>query len=500
MKPVKFTGLIGAAVVIGMIFLNLSCSPTLPEVERIVLVTFDTLRADHLGCYGYPRPTSPFIDQLAARGQIFRQAYTPMPTTIPAHAALFTSRYPVQLNVVKNGHVLDGGYTTLAEQLRENGFFTGAFTAVNHLFGPANLDQGFDYFQEPELADDVLYDPANRVVDRVISWLDEKSPANDLFLWIHFFDPHGPYRPPDRYLQEIGFKTEKEKSAWRRYLLKEKKIDPGFFASLPDMLIQESIDCGGNDPGEWNGEERMVRINNAYDGEVRFIDSQLKRLHNYFERRGLAKGTAWIITSDHGEGLGNHEWIEHSKYLYNEQVHVPLVFYSPGLIPPADQAELFVSLIDIFPTIIDLAGKKSPEHDSGKEGKTLHPFLIRPDSGMKQYNPGEGVIFTQRREYNYNENPDDLISPRKGYKGESYSLQNSRYKYILQTAGPDELYDLAEDHCELDNLSGKRASVEAELKQKVSDKVEYLRRGASGDFREVEPVGLEKLKSLGYVQ
>ena len=423
-----------------------------------------------------------------------------MPTPIPAHSALFTARYPIEIDVLKNGHVLNPRFETLAEKLGSAGLDTAAFVAVDHLFKQSQLDQGFNYFQEPDLEPGILYDPADRVVDRVISWLDSRCLNKKEFIWIHFYDPHGPYRPPEQYTRAVEEEGGIKKADWLNYLRQQKNLDPDFFSALPDSMIEGTVDWDGSDAEKSNGEERMVKIIDSYDGEVRFIDSELKRLHDYFNRRGLNRNSLWIITSDHGEGLGNHDWIEHSKYLYNEQLHVPLIFYAPGLINPSVNREISVSLTDIFPTILDLLKIEKTDSDNAVEGISLAPGVLNPASAGPASPRQREEVFAQRREYNYDENPDDLISPRSGYSGQSYCLFNRRYKLIFRSAGEDELFDLINDPGELHNLIGSGLPAENELYRKLTRKVEILGRRATQRFQSVGPAGLQKLKALGYVQ
>lgn len=243
----------------------------------------------------------------------------------------------------------------------------------------------------------------------------------------------------------------------------------------------------------------MLRFINAYDGAVRFLDTELKRLYEYFNKKGLNRNTLWVIVSDHGEGLGNHNWLEHEKFLFNEQIKVTLIYYSPGLINKGVVSNRIVNLVDIIPTLVDLAGISNEKSIKAKSwaGISLAPFFTGL-AGKYDTVPG-GYAFAQRRQY-MAPDPDDVISPEKGYAGESYSLQDNRYKYILHTAREDEFYDLENDHGELNNLISRGGKVERELKERLIDRIKYYRSTTGGLPEAIGREEIDKLKALGYVQ
>lgn len=471
------------------------------RIDRIILVILDTLRADHLGCYGYPRETSPFIDTLASGGCIFTQAYAPMPSTVPSHASIFTSYYPRQLNVLKNGHLLADEFVTLAEVCRGAGYPTAAVVSVDHLFDQANLNQGFDYYDQPDLPPDVLYRPADQVVDATISWLDTVSPESRFFLWVHFYDPHAPYQPPDNYLKMFRSSSEEKRTAFVEYLKKKRNIDPEFFAGLPYRLVDETIDLDHYEEKDADGVETMLRFINAYDGEVRFADRELKRLYEYFLEKGLNRNCLWVIASDHGEGLGNHNWIDHGKYLFNELIRVALIFYSADSLPAGRVSAQVVNLVDVLPTLVDLAPIENPAGPRPEEsaGISLAPLLTPIGGEAIAGKAANGFAFAQRRQYKQPD-PDDLVSPHHGYEGDSYSLQSARYKYILNTAREDEFYDLERDPGELENYIGRGGEAEVFIRMNLLEKLKSLKSLVPGPPRSAGRKSRDKLKALGYFQ
>lgn len=498
LSPKKFL-LIATIILVGLGFFFLR-----PNRKRkppnIILIVLDTLRPDHLGCYGYRRSTSPFIDSLAAGGCIFKQAYTPMPSTVPSHASMFTSYFPGQLNVLKNGHRLADNFLTAAEIFKQSGYNTAGIISIKHLFKHANLDQGFDYFQLPELDRDVLYRPADQVVNSAITWLKDVPPENPFFLWLHFYDCHGPYVPPSPYLEKFSDQTGSERSNFIEYLKEAQHMEPKFYADLPLQLVRETIDLNRYKQKEVSGTETLLRFINAYDGEVRFLDTELSRLYQYFGKKGINRNTLWLILSDHGEGLSNHNWLEHEKYLYNEQIRVALIFHSPELIPKGIVSNQIVNVVDILPTLVDLVGI-STENITDSEswaGVSLVPLLFPPGKEKIADPIRNRYAFAQRRYY-AEVDPDDVISPDEGYAGETYSLQNNRYKYILHTVKEDELYNLRKDPGELENILGEGGEGLL-LKTELIDRIESLKSIRLGPPELIGRQGVEKLKALGYTQ
>ena len=238
------------------------------EFDRIVLVTVDTLRADHVGCYGYPKPVTPFLDRLAAEGILYSRAFAPMATTSPSHATIFTSLYPVQHRVTKNGHILDDSFVTIAELLKTVGYDTAGFASTNHHFAGGNLARGFDTFAEQPMEDQRHYRPADETIAATITWLQARKSNRPLFLWIHLFDPHHPFSPPKRHLQPGVDWSHEHFSEFFHLLTNQHKVSLDFFDGDPN---------------------RMISYHNRYDAEVRFADEQLARLFDHFEQFGKNK-------------------------------------------------------------------------------------------------------------------------------------------------------------------------------------------------------------------
>ncbi len=299
-------------------------SPKELNPPNVLLITIDTLRADHLGCYGYKKIRTPNIDSLAAQGVRFAKAFSPVPITLPSHGSMLTGTYPM-LNGLHDfsGNKLNPRQPTLASVLRQNGYATGAVVGAAVLDSRFGLNSGFEYYYDDfdfnrllETNLDAMERPGNVVVDKALAWLRQNS-RKPFFLWVHLYDPHHPYVPPAPYGQQY-------------------KDSP-------------------------------------YDGEIAFVDAQVGRLLDYLKQSGLFSRTMVALAGDHGEGLGEHGEKTHGFFIYNSTLHVPLILKLPADRAPKPVAvETSVSLVDLMPTLLDAAGFPAP---GDVQGRSLLPLL-----------------------------------------------------------------------------------------------------------------------------
>jgi arylsulfatase A-like enzyme/predicted Zn-dependent protease len=304
---------------------------------NILLVTLDTTRADRIGVYGYAKAETPYLDRLAGDGVLFEHCITPSAFTLPSHSTIMTGLYPPQHGVRLNGDAALGqANVTLAERLAANGYRTGAFAGAFVLDGRWGLSQGFAHYDDEfHLGKDQRLDlarvqrPANQVVDAALAWLNQKN-AQPFFAWVHLYDAHTPYAPPEPFRAR--------------------------FASSP------------------------------YDGEIAFADSQVGRLLDWIERQGLRDDTIVVVTADHGEGLGSHGEDEHGYYVYDYAVRVPLLMRIPGTsgVRVAQQ----VRTVDIFPTLLELATGEKVE---GIEGRSLERLIAGEKEDAPRYAYSESM-------------------------------------------------------------------------------------------------------------
>lgn len=269
--------------------------------SNVIIITVDTLRADHLGCYGDQRIRTPNIDAQARGSARFTRAFTPVPITLPAHAALFTGSYPMGTGIHDFiGNKLSSDAVTLGKVLHERGYATAAFIGAAVLDSRFGLDQGFEtYFDQFDFSrvDDNTLDRlerrGDRVMDEALKWL-KQNPRRPFLLWVHLYDPHFPYAAPEPFASQ--------------------------YRSLP------------------------------YDGEIAFADAQVGRLLSSPEAHSISQNSIIVLASDHGESLGEHGEKKHGYFIYNSTLHVPLLIKVPGVAPRVIKDD--VSLVDVMPTVL----------------------------------------------------------------------------------------------------------------------------------------------------
>jgi arylsulfatase A-like enzyme len=433
-----------------------------PSTPNILLVTVDTLRADHLGCYGYFRDTSPNIDRLAAESVVFERAYCPMATTLPSHASLLTGLNPLEHGVLANQeHGGDRfrprpGVRSVAEFLRDAGYATGAFVSAAPIKRTSGISAGFDTFVEPEGASC----RAEVTTRAALDWIASHA-GRRMFAWVHVYDPHWPRTPPAPYLE--------------RY-----RNGPDLDAFLAARRIP---DAASTAPCKLATDTRSAT--NAYDGAIRYVDDQIELLLAAFRDRGLMDRTIVVLTADHGEGLNQHDWPAHGR-IYDEQLRVPLLIRFPGHAPdrPA-RFEPTTALIDVFPTI--LAGLDLPA-----------------TRGFLEQASGLDVLSSEFRER-------PVLAQRTGRDcgddaGPMYAWATRRFKYLHQPRLGDRLYDLAEDPHELNDLLGLRPEFGATLLadllaavRKEAARGDALDDSAGNDEEPLDPRIRAELDSLGYL-
>ena len=429
------------------------------ERPNLVLVTVDTLRADHTTPYGYGRDTTPVLARLAREGVVVDQAYAPMATTGPSHASMFTSRYPLSLGYLRNGQRLDEGLTTLAERLHAAGYRTSAAVSSFVLDKRLGFAQGFGTYDsrfEKQRATATMerwegltvpagFDRrADETTDIALAWLARRGKDRPFFLWVHYFDPHQPYSPP---------------TPW-----------DGRFA-----------------PAAGKGPADMVAL---YDGEIAFTDHGLGRLVDAIEAEGLSARTLVAVTADHGEGLMQHGHMGHGLHLYEEAVRVPLVFRWPGSLPAGARLPGPVEHVDLVPTVLDLLGV--PRGQDELQGQSLAPAL-RGGTGTAGHDTRRAV-FLQRRLY------DAGVVSGFAVKGEKFAVRAGQWKYIeAPEEETRELYDLGADPGETKDLFAADAAVADRLARGLAAwRGRFDRRARARDDSSTEMQ--EALRALGYVQ
>jgi len=431
-----------------------------PTARNVVMISIDTLRADAVGAYGGPVPT-PGLDRLAREGVTMQWAFAPTPTTAPSHATLFTGRH------VQHHGTLGNGTTTLRElplerAFRDGGRATAGFVSSYVLSRELGWSTGFRHFDdhfvretggleemEPAFTGE-LEQFAGKPLDRgalattsaVRKWIE--SAPEPFFLFVHFFDPHGPY------------------NARRRYVAK---------------LLHVPFDITGRHvPGL--SDATLSRDILAYYAEVLFVDEGVQGLLEALDQRGLADRTLVSVTGDHGEGLGQHGWMGHTVSLYDEQIRVPWILRWPAVLPAGVRLASPVGLVDVAPTLAELGGVTLPEP---ADGRSIAAALR---SGTE---PEARPLFGIRPR---------LEKPYREHFGEKRYVRTERWKLIRGEDTPDELYDLAADPSELNNLVAARPEIANGLRETLDRHVASTPVATSQAALSEEQK--EALRALGY--
>ncbi|MHC4998065.1 MAG: sulfatase, partial [Planctomycetota bacterium] len=422
-----------------------------PKIRHIVLISMDTTRADYLSCYGYQHKTTPNIDAVAAEAVRFEQAIAPIPLTLPSHSTMLTGTIPPYHGIHDNlNYMLADSNLTLAEMLKASGYTTGGIISSYVLEDGFGLGQGFDtYDDEFDEIDNQLGAErrGGEVSAHAIKWLDENR-DEDFFLFLHYYDPHSPYDPPEPYR--------------------------GLFGSI---AAAEAIGLTDNTSLTADTDEKKKVFKLTYAEELAYTDHCIGQVINKLKSLDLYDSTLLIITGDHGEAFGEREEMGHGYYIYQESIHVPLIVKLPGQ-QTAKTVSGAVGLIDITPTVCSLLGIETPQYIQGRD---LSGALIdEPSEDDDRYIYSESLLATK-----YNASP--LLA-----------VTGNRFKYI-QTARP-ELYDLIDDPGETDNLVDAQ-SQRARILQDVLGVMleESLEAGTPDSALELDEESLKKLASLGYV-
>jgi arylsulfatase A-like enzyme len=417
------------------------------ERPNIILITADSLRANHLGCYQYPLPTSPHIDKLACEGVLCENMFAPGIPTQPSHTTIFTGQHPVTHGVVAHGGKarLTRGSPWLPEILYEEGYTT---CAVDTLFRERIwFGRGYEYIVDPSLRH-MFYASVTQeeLNDRAIHWI-KTVPKGPFFMFIHYWDVHYPYVPPER-MRGLFYDghnptdpNNHELDEWWHHPIGAMARDTWLRSS--DGLIR--------DP---------KYVTALYDREIRYLDEGIAALQDTLEQQGMAENTIIWLLADHGESMTDHRICYDHYGLYDCTVRVPTVVHWPaGNLRAGSRLGPFRQLFDVAPTLLEATGSLIPEEMEGRS-------FLQQMQGQEEPSGYDRVI--------------GLESTWQA----KYYLRNSRYKFILarqpdMLGNPDrELYDLAADPGEDRNIAAEQpqlaANMEAELEGWLADKLQAL--------------------------
>lgn len=428
------------------------------KFPNIILITIDALRSDHLSCYGYERLTTPNIDRLAKEGVIFSEAIAPSTDTFHSIPAIMTSTYPHYYGV-------EGWYSSsvnplahrLAEILSDHGYYTALFSNGHPILMIKGIEQDFEKFAVDGNKDFT----ADRLTSDLLKWMRSNN-KRKFFLWVHYFDPHSPYSPPEPY--KSAYATDRFNVSDKDLpVASEDENNPLTKYNLIPYHVAE------------NGITSVNYYISQYDGEIRFVDEQIGLLFSKLEELDLDKNTLIIITADHGESLGEHDiYFQHGGIPYDTLLLVPLIFKYDNLISKGMIIENQVSCVDIFPTVLDILNIKRP---AGIEGKS---FLDLMQGRSKNHT-----------RYTFSNSHAPI-----------YSMRTKKWKLIsFDDSDKYYLFDLENDKGELNDVKDVRKEEFKFLKQELDKWIEKNRPmtiSESESFLDSET--LEKLRSLGYLQ
>jgi arylsulfatase A-like enzyme len=472
-----------------------SAAASLPFNVMVVLI--DTLRADHLGAYGYARPTSPQFDALAREGVLFERTVAQAAWTKPSVASLFTGRFVKHHGVVTSRDALGADLTTMAEALGGRGYRTAAFTANPWITPEFRFDQGFDQFEsgramaaqltslykllkrvdrlaarttgvKTDLAGTVFWGTSGNLgnserdrllTDAAVDWIGAQGAAQPFFMYMHLIGPHDPYNPPTEYVRPF------REAGWDGL--------PG--PTKPPARVQTIFDKA--DP---LGEHEQAAMMAQYDGAIAFADAQLGRLVEALRKAGVLDRTLIVVTADHGEEFYEHHNWRHGNQLYNEVVHVPLLFRLPERLQPTRRSDVSM-LVDVLPTLVNLVGGGQPIE--GLDGRPLFATGTTPiPTAYAEHFWFDGGTYVsrmvERGELKLKETKDEASGKEK-----------------------TELYDLAADGGEqrnlLENAGAVRENGLGELQDLLVQFGDKLSVGSTVAV-EVDPSTKERLRALGY--
>ena len=471
---------------------------------NVILVVVDALRADHLGCYGYERETSPNIDAFAREGTVFTNAYAQGSRTKEATASLVTSLYPSTHRVWQISAAIPEGTPTLPALMKGEGYRTAVLSA-NPLVSPTfGFGYGVDSFYVDRTGPQfraVLLRAASQLESRIwgfgkamsilkklaklippppgsrsyeggdattinrefLSWVDE-APAADFFAYLHYMEPHAPYEPPPPF-DEMFNSGDYDGP---------KVIAP---PRAPTMLLPFSR-------GKVLPEGERLSMISQYDGSIAYFDREFGRLLTELERRGLAERTLIVLTADHGEEFYDHGGWEHGQSLFNELVHVPLIVWGPGRVPAGVVAATTIRHVDVPPTLLGAVGAERVLEALHIEGVNYWPFILS-GAGSGPDPPAVSEVYVSERSF-----ARSLVAD--GYKLIHTSSEGSELVALFDlTEDPGETHDLSE---QLPDIAESMLSGLVRLHQESADRGRAPGRGFIDDATR------EKLRALGYVE
>jgi len=441
---------------------------------NVVLIVVDTLRADHLSTYGYHRNTSPHIDMIAKTALVFEKHFSTSCWTLPSHASLFTGLFPLDAGATSETLLLPFSKTTVAEVFQKNGYQTSGFVCNSWLTKDRGFAQGFSQYSQiwlPENHQGVKKDHQmleNAAVSQMLSWLDNYKKEAPFFMFSNLNGVHLPYRPPALHQEKFLSKT-----------VSQTQID--FCKSLTS--------CWSSMAGETKiSAEDYDVLNALYDAEINYLDEQIGALFAKLKEKELLKNTIFIITSDHGENIGEHDRIDHMMSMYDTTLHIPLIVHMPDGI--GKRVPSLVSMIDVAPSILSACGIAdddfSPEIQLFSSNPNYRKFILagneRPLTAVKLLESRYPAFDAQSINFKIR------------------AIRTLPDKFVLNEGAENELYDLKTDPMEMHNIHHQHQKKEKQYTN-ILNELWRIDGNVVGKpyFKSKDKVSMDKLKALGYV-
>ncbi|UOQ86929.1 sulfatase [Gracilibacillus salinarum] len=409
---------------------------------KIIMISLDSLRANRLGCYGYPKPTSPYLDKIARDGVLFENAFAADIPTESAHTAIFTGKTGIKNGIVSHGsHLTNLPKSTawLPTILRSSGLTTAA---VDNLYQLKEwFARGYRYYIN-SVGDERWID-GKTVNGYAKDWLTDHK-DEDFFLFLHYWDPHTPYLPPKENI-ELFYDQNNDP-----YDPGNQSMEAAYNHLAYPFFKQHHFDLIGPVTD-------TEYVNALYDAEVRYLDQRLQELDEHLEHLGIKEETFLIIFGDHGESLTEHDIYWDHCGLYDTTVQVPLIMRWPGYIPEEQRIKGMVQQVDLFPTIMDAL---NIDHDRTIDGKGLWPSIRGEENGTTD------TVYLSECAW----------QAARGIRTEKYKFIKN-YDSGLFTRPPKELYDIENDPLETNNLADAQADLAGEFEETLDQWIQDMLAG-----------------------
>ncbi|UCF68161.1 MAG: sulfatase [Acidobacteriota bacterium] len=467
------------AAVLLLLLPTVACRSQASGAPRpIVLITIDTLRADHLGLYGGTGLATPHMDRIGREGAVVRTAYAPFGRTTQSVGTILTGLHPLRHGAFGLSHALPESVETVTERLRASGYATAAFVTNVHLRRGQGFEQGFSLFSNaPERWE---RDSAFAITREGLAWLSQRAADEPFFLWLHYLDPHWAYAPDPEWARRADTDWSGGFDLFER--VRSRQLAKGeIIFSADEVLTAREI-------------EHARRL---YAAEVAQTDAAIGELVAGLEQLGLLERVILLLTADHGEALGDHRyWFAHGEMLYDDTLWVPLLIRAPGLVPAGTELIGTALLEDVAPTLLELA--------TGQDARGPHDGQSLADelgAGGRVRLGERTALHLTDHDFLHDENPRRYLP---GLEGRWWAIRQGDWKLIRVPRGEglapeEELYNLALDPKERDDRLAHEPQIAARLRRELDRQQASFGRVEAADEAEVDEQLLDALRRLGYL-